>query len=175
MGKNKEGKKHHNKANRDEVLAFIKSKGWDIGDIQDIISVENSKKVIECSHTNKNGDIKVVPVDGPVDGLFRCEKCGKTINLAPISIKDAKEAVRIVDTMCDQIKIFSSNKTDDRRTISEMGKANYNVGKMLKVYESIAPGKGMKKNKKKNKNKNKNRYNDHMIGDYGVDKLLGGR
>lgn len=164
MGKkNKDKNKSFNPA---EFMELMRTKNWDVNDVYAMLEDAKASKTIGCSHTNSDGKPKLEPIDD--EGyVYKCKKCGEIIDLHPIKLDDAKEAVETVANMVNQVKLFTSDANSDDKSIREMGRAAKTAARVFKVYETIAPG---KKFKKKNKNKNKKHHNNgsDLVGGFGL-------
>jgi len=167
MGKKDKNKNKGKEYNSAEIMDFIRSKNWDIEDVQTVLEEIEMSKKISCSHTNSEGKVKIKPI-GDSGYLYKCTKCGTVIDLRPIDEQTAKKAMETVINMINQVKLFTADPHADQRPIKELGRCIQNISRAKKVYESIAPGKKLKKNKKKNKHKGYNNGGSDLQGGMGI-------
>ena len=76
------------------------------------LRIIREQKKADCMHSDKNGDIDVIPKQGCDKSELRyvCRSCKKDLCLKKISSEKADEALEIVDNMCDTIKLSLESK-----------------------------------------------------------------
>ena len=100
----------------------------------------------KCPHTDKNGDLDIVPKQNRQNGelTYVCKRCQKVLNLKKISPDELRHACEVIDNACDVIKLSLDTQKDvDLDILKKMGKVQYRVrNEVEKFYDA-----SLKKNK----------------------------
>ena len=115
---------------------------------------------IVCSHSDKHGSPAIDILD---NYNCVCRECGAKFNLAKIDYKKAHEAVKTINSMANQIKIFSSNGKEDKGNIEQLGSIVENTRNLAELYERVVNEDGGKKKKKKKKSDSYGSYGSSAI------------
>jgi hypothetical protein len=113
----------------------------------------------KCPHTDKNGDLDIVPKQNRQNGelTYICKRCQKTLNLKKISPEQLAQACEIVDNACDVIKLsLDTQKEADLEILKRIGKVQYRVRNEVQKYYDAS----LKKNKSGGKGKGRGGNNE---------------
>lgn len=64
---------------------------------------DTEELLARCPHRYENGAIALKPVDA-ANGVYRCEVCGKTFNMARVPIEELGKALETINTVLNQVK-----------------------------------------------------------------------
>ena len=120
------------------------------------------KVMIPCSHTNSNGKLKV---DFLNNRKVRCKKCGCEFSFEQVEADDARNAIRTVHDMINQIKAMSDDPEKESAVIEQLGNLDYNLKEMSDLYAKTVTN-NARGGKKKKKNKDNNAF-----GNYGTSSI----
>jgi coenzyme F420-reducing hydrogenase beta subunit len=127
---------------------------------------EQKKLVVECSHQNEKGKLKIYQINE--QGEYQCKYCKQTFNMDPLSQADIKAATKIMHDAIQQVRCYS-DPTEDEKLIRLLGELDFNLSETAELYERVASTYGKGNGKKNKKNKNKGDGND--FGAYGAGQL----
>ena len=100
----------------------------------------------KCPHTDKNGDLDIVPKQNRQNGelLYICKRCGKELNLKKINEEELRAACELIDRACDVVKLsLDLQREGDQEILKRIGKTQYRArNEIVKLY-----GASLKKNK----------------------------
>lgn len=141
--------------------------------LSEVKSAKEKRRAIrqECPHQKPNGKQTIVPkIDengNVIRGVYKCKRCGATIDLRPLKKADGKNVVQVakdgrntIKALGEFLKISSNvSKKEDTIICRLSTKAIRYTDKLYRVFKSMDKHKKMiAKDKKRNK-----RYNDIMI------------
>lgn len=146
---------------------LLKEKLKKIEKVRREMEKERKKIVVECSHQNEKGKLKIYPVNE--HGEYECKYCKTRFNMNPISSADLREAVKTLHDAIQQIRCYS-DIDEDENLIIMLGELDYNLQETVELYDRTRAlfGRGSGK---------KSRKEDDDFGAYGSGALsfIGGK
>lgn len=113
-----------------------------------------------CPHTDKNGDLDIMPKQNRQSGelTYICKRCKKELDLKKIAEQDLQNACNLIDRACDVIKLSLDTQRDgDQEILKRVGKVQYRVrNEIMKLY-----GASLKKNKNGGRGNRRNNNNEN--------------
>lgn len=134
------------------------------------IEKEQKRMVIECSHTNENGKLKIKPIGS--HGDFECKYCKSRFNMNQVHRDTIEDATKVLHDVLQQIRCLSDVEVD-YETIRKLGELDYNLQETAELYERVREVYSQQGGKKKKKKKHDS---GDSFGNYGGSQLsfLGG-
>jgi len=127
------------KSFRDKIAAIEKAEAE--------VKKERKKIVVQCSHQNSKGKMKIYHIG---NSNFKCKYCGEVFSMKPVSMGELKSAVETLHNVIQQMRAFSDPESD-MRFIEHLGEMDFNIEELPAVYDRIN---SLMSKKKKNKNNN---------------------
>lgn len=131
-----------------------------IEELRKQLAREEKQVMVECSHKNSKGKLKIEPIGGS-NGTFRCKKCGQEFSMDRIDTKSLLGAAELLNDAIQQIRCYADDSETDLKLVKQLGELAYNLGEAVELYDKTVKAVGKKKNKKKEKR------NDDNFGNYG--------
>lgn len=114
------------------------------------IEKESKKIVVECSHQNEKGKLKIHPINDRGD--FECKYCKSRFNMNQIHRDTIDEAINVLHNVIQQTRCFSDIEEDDK-IIRLLGELDYNLQETGELYERVRAAYGRNGGNKKKKKK----------------------
>lgn len=108
---------------------------------------ERKKVIIQCSHQNSKGKLKLFKRD---DGKFECKYCHEAFHMNPVDRRDLKAAIDTLHDAIQQMRSFSDAEKDEKLII-QLGEIDFNLSEIMPAYDRIVNFFGKGKNKEKYK------------------------
>lgn len=116
---------------------------------------ESKRLVVECSHQNENGKLKLYPVSD--HGDYECKYCHTRFNMNKINFNDLKSSIEVVHNAIQQIRCYSDSDSEkDAQLIRVLGELDFNVHEVAELYDRIVRVYGKGNGKKKHHNRDSN-------------------
>jgi maltooligosyltrehalose synthase len=133
-----------------------------IEQIQREIQKEKKKVVVECSHQNEKGKLKIHPVND--SGEYECKYCKARFNMNKLSEKEINGAVKMLHDAIQQIRCYSDMNQDDK-LIRLLGELDFNLQETSELYDRVVNVFGREQGQKKKK------HREDDFGTYGSQSL----
>jgi hypothetical protein len=141
-----------NKGGNNNYKGNFKNKLAKMQQVRQELEKESKRIVVECSHQNEKGKLKIRAVSN--NGDYECKYCGAKFNMNPISRNTLADATETLHNAIQQIRCYSDIHSD-AKLIHALGEIDYNIGETGELYDRVTNvyGKGNGNKKKKNKNR----------------------
>lgn len=131
-----------------------------IQQIEREVEKEKKKIVVECSHQNEKGKLKIEPIGD--HGEFMCKICKVEFNMEKLPTETIEDASKILHDAIQQIRCYSDADRDSR-LIRLLGELDYNLAETAELYQRVVNVYTRDKGKK-----NKNNKRNEGFGSFGT-------
>ena len=124
--------------------------------------IDQRKQQIQCACQHSvMGVMTLTSVPTGNGKQYRCTLCNKTVDIKSVDETRFNDARRVIDTVCDHLKIQCNGASKgDRKLVEKIAQTQYAVSQLGQMFEASKNQMNKRNDKNNDRNKNRNRNSD---------------